>query len=349
MRLDKNYSYRERFMNTGDKVVIIIVNWNGWQDTIECLESVYQINYDSFAVILVDNHSQDDSLSKIRSYCAGELKIESRFFDYQEKNKPIKVLEYDEDDNPSSIGKHDLVLIKCKKNYGFPGGNNVGIKLALENINPNYILLLNNDTVVDHSFLKELVQEGESNKNIGILGPKIYYYNQPDIIWSAGCKISWKLARGIQIGSGEVDQGQYEEKKEVDYVSGSAFLIKTEVIKKIGLMDENYFLYFEESDWTLRANKAGYQSLYVPEAKVWHKISKSGGGISKPVGLYYITRNRWIFMKKWAKRSDYWIFVVYQIFGAIIFPIFFSIYYWDQDLIFAYYRGLRSGLVQILL
>ena len=343
MRLDKNYSYRERFMNKVDKVVIIIVNWNGWQDTIECLESVYQVDYDNFDVILVDNDSQDDSLDKIMAYCAGELKIESRFFDYQEKNKPIEVLEYAEDDYQSPIENNELILIKCKKNYGFPGGNNVGIKFALENINPKFILLLNNDTVVEKKFLNKLVQEGELNRDIGILGPKIYYYDQPEVIWSAGCSISWKLARGIQIGSGELDHGQHEEKKEVDYISGSSFLIKTEVIRKIGLMDENYFLYFEESDWTLSANKAGFKSLYVPEAKVWHKVSKSGGGISKPLGLYYITRNRWIFMKKWAKRSDYWVFVVYQVFGAIIFPIILTVYYRNTNLFCAYYEGLKAG------
>lgn len=331
-------------MNTADKVVIIILNWNGWQDTIECLESIYQIDYSNFEVILVDNNSQDDSLDKIRSYCAGKLKVESELLDYHPENKPIKVLEFDEKETPIIYESQRLILIKNRENYGFPGGNNVGIKFALENINPKFILLLNNDTVVEQQFLDKLVQEGKFNRDIGILGPKIYYYNQPDIIWSAGCSISWKLARGIQIGSGELDKGQYDAKKEVDYVSGSSFLIKTEVVNKIGLMDDNYFLYFEESDWTLRANKAGFKSLYVPEAKVWHKVSRSGGGISKPVGLYYITRNRWIFMKKWAKKSDYWVFVVYQIFGAIIFPIILTVYYRNTNLFGTYYKGLREGV-----
>lgn len=331
-------------MNTTEKVVIVIVNWNGWQDTIECLESVYQIDFANFDVILVDNDSQDGSLDKIRAYCTGELKVESEYFDSQPKDKPIKVLEYFENDSASIINKHDLIIIKNRENYGFPGGNNVGIKFAIENLDPDYILLLNNDTVVDQQFLKNLVQKGQENKKIGILGPKIYYYHEPEVIWSVGCRISWKLARGIQIGSGELDQGQYDTKEEVEYVSGSAFLIKTEVIRKIGLMDENYFLYFEESDWTLRANEAGFKSLYVPEAKVWHKVSRSGGGMSKPVGLYYITRNRWIFMKKWAEKSDYIFFVMYQILGAIFLPTFLSIYYKNNKLFLAYYRGLKAGI-----
>lgn len=330
-------------MKPTNNVVIIILNWKGWEDTIECLESVYQIKYPNFKVIVVDNNSQDNSLEKIRDCCSGKLKVESEFFEYNTENKPLKVEEYGEDENPSEINNPDLILIKNKDNYGFPGGNNVGIRFALQNLDPDYILLLNNDTIVDRSFLKELVYFGESDRDVGILGPKIYYYDDPDVIWSAGCKISWKLARGIQIGSGEVDKGQYNDKREVEYVSGSAFLIKTEVIEKIGLMDENYFLYFEESDWTLKANKVGYKSLYVPEAKVWHKVSKSGGGISNPIGLYYITRNRWIFMKKWAKRSDYWIFVVYQVLAGFIIPISLSVYYQDHKLISSYYHGLEDG------
>lgn len=292
------------------KVAVVILNWNGWKDTIECLESFSQINYSNYEVIVVDNNSEDDSILKIKEYSA---------------DKSFKLIENDD-------------------NYGFAEGNNIGIRYALNYLNPDYILLLNNDTVVDKDLLEELVNAGEMDTEIGMLGPKIYIYNKPDVIWSAGCKISWKLARGIQIGSGEKDQGQYDFLKKVEYVSGSAFLIKTEVIDKIGLMDKNYFLYFEESDWTLRANQAGYKSLYVPTAKIWHKVSRSGGGISNPIGLYYITRNRWIFMKKWAKESDYWVFVVYQLFSALVFPLGLAIYYNNQKLFHIYYNGFLDGL-----
>ncbi len=331
------------------RVSIVILNWNGWEDTIEILESLFQINYPNFDVIVVDNASEDDSVDKIIEYCSGQLEVKSSFFDYDPKNKPIHIFEYDTYFNcPENIttekSTNNLILIKNDKNYGFPGGNNIGIKFALKFLNPNYILLLNNDTVVEKNFLSELVKTGELQENIGILGPKIYFYDEPDIIWSVGCKISWKLSRGIQIGTNESDKGQYDEKKEVEYVSGSAFLIKTKVIRKIGLMDETFFLYFEESDWTLRANQAGYKSLYVPKAKIWHKVSRSGGGISKPVGLYYITRNRWIFMKKWSKNIDYGIFVIYQLIGAVIFPIILSIHYKNRKLFSTYYYGLIDGI-----
>jgi GT2 family glycosyltransferase len=335
------------------RVTIIIVNFNGWKDTIECLESVYNINYPHFPVVLVDNNSNDESLSKIREYCKGKLKIVSQLFDYNPENKPIFLQEVyndekiTEDINFQNLSKNDsdsLVLIKNKENYGFAEGNNVGIRFSLNYMDPEYILLLNNDTVVGENFLDELVKTGENKKEIGILGPKIYFYDKPDVIWSAGCKISWKLSRGIQIGTNELDQGQFDTQRKVDYVSGSAFLIKTEVIQKIGLMDEKYFLYFEECDLTLRAKQAGYESLYVPTAQIWHKVSQSGGGISKPTGLYYITRNRWIFMKKWAKKSDYAIFVIYQMIGFFIFPIMLSIYYKNQKLFSTYYHGFFDGI-----
>ncbi|KUK74346.1 MULTISPECIES: glycosyltransferase family 2 protein [Methanobacterium] len=333
------------------RVSIVVLNWNGWEDTIECLESLFQINYPNFDVILVDNASEDDSLEKIRNYCSGHLPVKSSFFNYNSHNKPITVYEYYETfkkdkrplKNENLTNKH-ITLIKNSENRGFPGGNNVGIKFALEFFDPDYILLLNNDTVVDENFLGELIKNGDSN-DVGIMGPKIYFYDEPQTIWSAGCKISWKLSRGIQIGTNEVDTGQYNEINEVEYVSGSAFLIKTEIIKRIGLMDEDYFLYFEESDWTLRANQEGFKSLYVPTSCIWHKVSRSGGGISNPIGLYYITRNRWIFMRKWAGKEDYYFFLIFQISAAIIMPIFLSLSYHNSNLFTAYYEGLYNGIV----
>jgi GT2 family glycosyltransferase len=332
------------------KVSIVILNWNGVEDTIECLESLYQIKYRNYDVIVVDNNSRDNSVRMIKNYVNGEIKVKSNFFDYNYDNKPIKTTEYTREESlkinkkvTNGSNEEKLTIIKNEKNYGFPEGNNVGIRYALKNLNPDYILLLNNDIVVDQDFLKELVDAGESNEKIGILGPKIYYYHNPQVIWSAGCKISWKLGRGVHMGEGEVDKGQYEEKKEFGYVNGSAFLIKTEVIHKIGLLDKKFFLYFEESDFALRALQARYKSLYVPKAKVWHKISRSGGGITKPIGLYYITRNRWILMKKWAGKSDYFFFILYQIAAAILFPLFLSIYYKNRELFKAYYKGLLDG------
>lgn len=335
------------------KVSIIILNWNNWKDTIECLESINQIDYSNYNLVIVDNNSNDESITRIMDFSHGYLDVKSKFFDYKPRENFINIQEYTREESlktkepPFKDLKFDkeIILIKNEINYGFAEGNNIGIRYALRIFNPDYILLLNNDTIVDKKFLGEMVNTGENDENIGIVGPKIYYYDEPETIWCIGGKISWKLARGIHIGTNEIDNEQYEEEKEFDYVSGSAFLIKKEVLEEVGLMDKNFFLYFEETDLSLRASIKGYKSVYSPKAKVWHKVSQSGGGISGEVGLYYITRNRWLFMKKWAGTADFIFFVMFQIACAFIFPFFLSISYKNRRLFKVYYKGLWDVLI----
>jgi GT2 family glycosyltransferase len=327
-------------------VSIIVLNWNGWLDTVECLESIYHLNYSNYHVIVVDNNSSDDSIEKINDYALGNIEVKSNFLKYDQTDKPIEIITNKEycDLEKNSGSNKQLILITNYKNYGFAEGNNIGIEFALKKLNPNYILLLNNDTVVDKDFLNILVQEGEKDPKIGLIGPKIYYYDNPNIIWCIGGKIGWKLARGLHVGINEEDTGQYDEKMNSDYINGSAILIKRRVLDEIGLLDEKFFLYFEETDLALRASKNGYNSTYIPTSKIWHKVSKSGGGIKKEIGLYYITRNRWLFMKKWASKGDFFIFVITQILGAIVLPTFMSIYYKNKKLFSAYYTGLWDGI-----
>ena len=329
-------------------VAIIILNWNGWADTVECLESVYQINYPNYHVVVVDNHSSDNSVRKIKDYASGNLEVKSNFFKYDPTNKPIEIVQYSRENweiKKNSNTNKQLILIKNEINYGFAEGNNIGIKFARKNFNTDYVLLLNNDIVVDKDFLRILVQEGEKDTKIGLLGPKMYYYDNPNVIWCIGGKIDWKLARGLHVGIDEEDKGQYNRKQAFEYINGSSLLIKKEVFDKVGLLDKRFFLYFEETDLALRASKNGYKSLYLPNAKIWHKVSKSGGGIKKENGLYYITRNRWLFMKKWASKGNFFIFVFLQIFAAIILPTFMSIYYKNRKLFQAYYNGLWHGII----
>lgn len=337
-------------MNIKKNVAIIILNWNGWQDTIECLESVFQNNYPNYNIIVVDNDSEDDSVQKINHYCNGKIKVKSPFFNYDPSNKPVAILETrPEDDIQKNVGKPfpPLILIRNDENEGFAEGNNIGMKFALDNLNSDYILLLNNDTVVDKEFLVEMLKVSESDEKIGIAGPKIYYYDKPNRIWFAKGKISWKFCRGLNTGHNEIDTRQHDQVAEVEYASGCAFLIKKEVTEEIGLLDKKFFLYFEEIDWTLRASEIGYRSVFVPGGRIWHKVSKSGGGISGKVGLYYITRNRWLLMKRWAKKTDFMFFILYQAVGAVAIPIFLTIYYQNTELFMAYYKGLYDGLVTI--
>ncbi|NJE12855.1 glycosyltransferase family 2 protein [Thermococcus sp. LS2] len=269
------------------RVSIIILNWNGWKDTIECLESLYRITYPSYDVILVDNASQDDSIHKIKEYAEGKIKINSKFFKYNPNNKPIKVFEVSEDEarqgkfNRSLYEKFDvdrrLILVKNKENYGFAGGNNVGIKFALSVLNPDYVLLLNNDTVVDPNFLRELVKVAESGRKIGVVGPEIYYYTDPFRLWSP--------------------YGLKKEKNKITYKNlfGAALLINVVPLMYTGLFDENYFLYQEEIDLLYRITTMGFKLSYSQNAKVFHKeaISKE-----RSYPLYYKIRNNYYFLKK---------------------------------------------------
>ncbi|NJE08449.1 glycosyltransferase family 2 protein [Thermococcus sp. M39] len=338
------------------RVSIIILNWNGWKDTIECLESLYRINYPNYDVIVVDNGSQDDSVQKIKEYCAGKIEVNSKFFEYSPYNKPIKVFEISEDDarqgkfNRSLYEKYDvnrrLILIRNKGNYGFAGGNNIGIKFALSVLNPEYILLLNNDTVVDRNFLIEMVKVAESDEKIGVVGPKIYYYDMDSrIAFTISKLILWK-GKEKRYGAGEIDKGQWNKITEGDKIEGSCMLIKKEVFSKIGFFDEKFFCYWEETDLCFRAKRNNYKLIYVPTAKIWHKIAASSGGKFSPFYIYYMTRNRLWFLRKHTLRN-FKINLLYTMFFEIWFKTAIYLIYKKYPPAFInYFRGILDGILK---
>lgn len=255
------------------KVSIIILNWNGWQDTLECLDSLRKIKYPNYKVLVIDNGSGDESVEKIKNWL---------------------------ENNKSVIG---YKLLVNSYNAGFAGGNNQGIKQALKN-GADYVLLFNNDTIVDPFFLDKLVEAAEQDKNIGIAGSKIYFYSDPKRIWFGGGKINWLKTRGshLRLNENEKDSGESggeeaEKSFPTDYITGCAMLIKKEVIEKIGVLSEDYFLYYEDTDYCLRAKKAGWQSVLAPESRIWHKISQSAKEFS-PSYVYYHTRNGLMMAKR---------------------------------------------------
>ena len=305
------------------KVTIIILNWNGWKDTLEALESVYQIKYPNYKVVLLDNGSDDESIEKIRGYCEGKIKVESEFFEYSLNNKPITLTEYENHELNSLKNKslnppnNELILIKNSKNYGFTEGNNIGMKFALKTMDPDYILLLNNDTVVERYFLNELVNAAEKNPEIGFLGPKIYYYEfngRKDVINFVGGKNNlWKF-KPSNIGYKKLDKGQFDSNQEVDFIHGCCLLTRVSMINEIGLLDNEYFSYREENDWAIRGQIKGWKSVYVYKSRIWHKI---GGSTERSTNLfvdYYETRNRFLFMKKHGDAMHKTTFMLYFIF-----------------------------------
>lgn len=335
------------------KVSITILNWNGWKDTVECLESLYQINYPNYDVVLVDNGSEDESLEKIRDYCGGKIKIESNFFKYSKKNKPITIFEHDEkelkiknDNNEinSFPSNRELILIKNDKNCGFTEGNNIAMRYILKSLNSDYTLLLNNDTVVDTDFLDELITAAENDPHVGIIGPKIYYYDENNMIFSIGGKINPWTGRTPFIGWGETDKGQFEDVVEVDYVSGCALLIRNDLIKKIGLLNEDYFSYYEETEWCVKAKIAGYFIICNPKSKIWHKIAVTSK--KSDLYIYYITRNRFLFLKRNFSKLQF--FVSSLIFFITYLPLITieNTYGKNWNSLKTFFKAVRNGLME---
>lgn len=245
---------KQESLVTERKVFIIIPNWNGAKNILMCLESVYKINYNNYKVVVVDNNSSDGSPEYI-------------------KQKYLKT--------------H---IIINNTNLGFAGGCNIGIKYALKH-GAEYVWLLNNDTIVEKNSLESLVKAAENQANIGMTGSKIYYYDKKEIIWCAGMKIKWKKGETSAIGWGEKDIGQHEMIREVEALNGCSMLIKKTVCEKVGLMDEEYFIYAEEIDWCVRAKKHGFRCIYVPDSIIYHKVSASSGLEYRVIFQYYNTRN----------------------------------------------------------
>jgi hypothetical protein len=243
------------------RIAIILVNWNQYDDTAECLRSLLQITYQDRQIIVVDNGSVDDSAGRLAH------------------------------DFPN------IELIRNERNLGFAGGNNVGIAAALR-AGADAGLLLHNDTTVAPDFLDQLVKVAWDDPQVGAVGPKIYYYSKPEVIWFAGGYISRWTGRTYHPAINQLDCGQFDQMQEVDFLTGCAILVKREVIEKVGSLDIDYFNNFEDVDWSLRMRRLGYKLLYVPGSKIWHKWSVSFGGRFSPFYTYYKTRNSLLYLKK---------------------------------------------------
>jgi GT2 family glycosyltransferase len=305
------------------RVAIIILNWNGWKDTVECLESIYQIKYPHYQVVLVDNNSEDNSLEKIRAYCQGDIEVDSKLLE-NKVDKPIKLLETTPDDMdlPSIEDNSDLVLIKNPENSGFAKGNNIGIKYAIQVLDTDYTLLLNNDTVVDKNFLTEMVKVAEDDPQIGLVGAKIYFYDKngrDDQVWCVGGKIDLEKYPGHYAVMDIMDlNSQKGSTLECDWVSGAAMLIKTRKVP-IKYLNESFFFGCEDADLALRLKEHGYHMVTALNALVWHKVasSRSKGGLMNSTMSEIKTSLKFIktHKKNYNRRLPIYIFQIVQLYS----------------------------------
>lgn len=261
-------------------ISIVILTYNGLEDTSEVMEDIAKLSTKGLEAetILVDNGSTDGTVEKFEDF---------------------------------KLPNMDYKFIETGANLGFAGGNNYGIKDAVKR-KRDYILLLNNDVYLDEDLLPKLVKEAEKDKKIGLLAPKMYFakgyeyhkerYKNSEVgkvIWYAGGELDWDNVYTSHRGVDEVDKGQYDKVEETDVVNGACALIKRELVEDIGEMADEYFLYWEDADYSVRAKRAGWKVVYTPATHLWHKVSKASG-IGSELNDYFLTRNRMIFGIRYA-------------------------------------------------
>lgn len=277
-----------------NRVSIILLNWNGWQDTIECLESLLLLEYPEFCLVVCDNGSTDDSLYQIRQWV---------------KDQGISCREYGraEAESGGDLSADPMLTLICNnENLGFAGGNNVGLRYVMARTDSEWCWLLNNDTVVECDALSCMVSRMKEKPEIGICGSTVLHYHDRDRIQALGgghyCRwigLPWHYGRFTR-WTGQANQLQAESW--MNYVEGASMLVSRRFIEQVGLMSEEYFLYFEEADWAIRA-KERFRLGYAPASVVYHKIGASIGTSSNPMKKsytcdYYSVRNRLLFTRR---------------------------------------------------
>lgn len=271
-------------------ISIILVNYCGKKDSIEAIKSLknQDILLTKYKIILVDNCSVDNSYNELKNI-------------------------YNDD---------ELVdIIKSDKNGGFAYGNNFGIKYALKKYNSEYFLLINNDTVASSNILNIFYKYYEKNrtlKKIGILTGKIYYFDEKDTLWYCGGKLDKKRSGAKHLGEGEKDRKQYEKEEEVDFATGCLMFFNKILIREIGYLPEEYFMYFEDVDFSWATINNNNKIIYLPEVKIWHKIGRSSNLLEAKNSYSLFNRNRNILAKKYMRKNDYIKFKLFMYLRGVI-------------------------------
>lgn len=291
-------------------VYICLVNYNGYKDTIECIESLKNITYKNYKITIVDNNSTDNS--------------------YEILNKLYK----------------NHKIIKNDSNGGFSVANNIAIRHAIKN-GAEYVLLINNDTIVKPEFLNELLKSFQKIKDVGIVGGKIYHYDNKELIDHAGGFIDLVKYTTGHYGLNKMDHKKYNFEKEVEFISGCLMLIKREVFEKVGFLPEEYFMYYEDTDFCLSVKEKGYKLIYNPKGIIYHKGAKSSGGAESVFYVEWSTRNRIVFMNKYKTKGGLFIYSNIHFYFTRIVKILYYICKGDVKKAYALIKGIKEGIKYI--
>ncbi|MFC5413011.1 glycosyltransferase family 2 protein [Larkinella bovis] len=301
-------------------VDVIILNYKGWPDTIECLESVLALDYPNRRMIVVDNCSGDDSVPKIRDWAL-------------QKAVPHAVL--DEKEIGAQVHPSEpLVLIRAERNEGYSAGNNLGIRFSLVQAKADFVWLLNNDTTVRADSLRWLVERAgqPGAEKIGMLGSKILFYHQPGIVQYLGGSTyrpftgkAYPIGRGL--AAADPATQQLPADRPLDFVAGAALFASTRFIRDVGELNEAYFLYFEEIDWSTRGRRQGWSVSYEPRSIVYHKEGATIGASPESRSYrakfadYYYHRNKFLFTRHylgWPAFGSIYLLTVLSLFKSIL-------------------------------
>lgn len=260
-------------------VISVILNTNRRVETLECLDSLQHNSYRNQKIIVLDNHSTDGSVAAIR------------------QSHP------------------DVQIVELTENLGYAGNNNVGIEAAVQQ-GADWIFVLNEDIVLHEDCIHSLVTLGQSDEKIGVVGPLVYHHDEPDYIQSAGgmLRTNWDT---WHIAQNEKDMGQVTAPRDVDFISGCAIMVRRDVVKCVGGIDERFFYYKEETEWCFRIRQDGWRIVVTPQAKIWHK------GVQRdyhpnPSLMYYKTRNWFLFLLKHKAPLRVWIGAWMQFLRTIV-------------------------------
>lgn len=309
-------------------VAVIILNWNGWKDTIECLNSVLQSNYSCYYIILIDNHSSDGSVERIKDWASGKnpFRAENNSTEpmAQELPKPLTLYHFDFDhqnfwdglkskfkDRP--IDFQSIFLIQNSENVGFAAGNNLGIKIDQILFNCDYLYLLNNDVVIEPDTMKNLVNALEENPAVGAASSAIYYYSEPKKIANLGGQLFWWGTQRYYT------KPTSEKIKFITFTSGCSLMIRRSIVEKYGPLSENFFFGEEDFEFSLRLKKNKVPMMCVTRSKVYHKESQSSGKLFNELikKKFIHVFNRFIDMK------NYYPSIVFAMWRWVMLGIYF--------------------------